>query len=351
MNNDDQLIIRWPDGTKEVVSKTPRKKSLLKTIAHITLPLLILSGGGLLTHSIHRFLKPTSAYTTTFQENKNNKIAYSQKKKDTTLLKENGTTPLQALYKHHGIDKELERQMKRLTQQPKNKATIEDILTQATKYDDYFEKASQLTGLDKNLIKAYITTESGHKNFSPYSMSKSGAVGPAQMMEKAARESGLKIIKNKKGQIVYDQRRDPEAIISSAEYLKKYMNGDIILGLACYNAGPGTVEKLIKKKQSDVFAKLFKSGETREYVLKALSRMEVLKNPGAYGLNIGKKPLHSDMRKNARLHTLKKGETIHNLTRTYPNTTFDAIKKSNPAIVNYDHLPHGIKVYVPICQR
>lgn len=254
--------------------------------------------------------------------------------------------------KYHGVDKEIDRNVRSLTKKAVNKVTMEEILTEATKYEDYFKKASELTGLDKHLIKAYIMAESGHKWFAINSRSTTGAVGPAQMFPAAARESGLKIIKTKRGEILYDERRDPEkAIIGSAKYLKKNIfNGDIILGLARYNAGPGIVKYRIREKKTKVFTKLFRRGETREYIVRVLSRMKIAKDPEKYGLKVGKKPLYSDIRKDAEMHTIKEGETLYRLAKKY-NTTLDLIKKSNPALINLHRVPVGIDVYMPVVKN
>lgn len=268
-------------------------------------------------------------------------------------LKAEKSRTIEDLCNYHGIEEELERNVGMLTNL--YKPTIEKIFTQATKYEDYFEEAARITGLDKEFIKAYISTESGHTHFSKNALSPSGAVGPAQIMEETAKFLNLKIIKNKKGKILYDERRDPEkSIIASAHFIKEWIDvhkGDLILGLAAYNSGPTRVESLIKKKRTDKFKQLFRAGETRQYIIKVLSRMEALKYSNKYGLNIDKEPLYSSLRTNAKTHVLKTGETVYSLTRTYPYTTLDAIKKANPAILNFNDVPSGMKLYIPVVRK
>lgn len=315
----DYLTIKRPNR------RIPRK------IAGIALPLLF-------------FLTSLGVCPTVYNQPTSNIIfagtAHAKEKKKTESLED--------WIKYHGVGKEIDRNVRSLTKKAVNKVTMEQILTEATRYDDYFEKAAEIVNLDKNLIKAYIMAESGHKWFAINSRSTTGAVGPAQMFPPAAREVGLKIIKTERGEMLYDERRDPEkAIIGSAKYLKKNIfNDDIILGLARYNAGPGMVRYRIKKKGTKVFTKLFRRGETRNYISRVLSRMKIVEDPKKYGLKVGKKPLYSDIRKDAEMHTIKEGETLYSLTKEY-NTTLDLIRKSNPALINLNRVPVGIDVYMP----
>ncbi len=156
------------------------------------------------------------------------------------------------------------------------------------------------------------------------------------------------LIRNKNGEILYDERRDIEkAIIGSAIFIEPYVKQyDTILGLASYNAGPKAVESRIEKKKTNVFAKLFQRWETEYYTINVLSRMHILRNPEDYQLKIEKKPLHSEMRKNSKIHTMKKGETINTLLMKYETSKY-LIEKSNPAIIDINKIPAGIDVYVP----
>jgi len=106
------------------------------------------------------------------------------------------------------------------------------------------------------------------------------------------------------------------------------------------------VQERIEKKKTDVFAKLFHQWETEYYAINVLSRMHILKNPENYPLKIEKKPLHSELRKNAKMHTMKKGETIYTLLKKYETSKY-LIERSNPAIIDINKIPAGIDVYVP----
>jgi hypothetical protein len=312
-----------------------KKRSIVKKIAIAALPLAF--AGMLLTSPS----KITLLYKNFFVKN------YKQLE-ETRFTGRFKIDPLKVLCSYHEIDEKIEKNIVDLTTIPGLKITLESILSEATKYDNYFEEAARLTGLDKNLIKSYIIVESGYTNFSPKAESHKGAIGPAQMLEQAARGGGLKIIKNKNGEILYDERRDIEkAITGSAKFIKLFVEqNDIILGLASYNAGPNAVQGRIQRKKTNVLAKLFSKWETEYYTINVLSRMYILKNPEGYSLNIENRPSHSEMRKNAKIHTMKKGETINTLLMKYDTSKY-LIEKSNPAIVDLNKIPTGINVYVP----
>ncbi len=86
--------------------------------------------------------------------------------------------------------------------------------------------------LDPALIKAIIEVESGGR---PNARSPKGAVGLMQLMPQTATEMGVR-----------DRSDSRENIRGGTGYFKsllKKFNGDIVLALAAYNAGPASVEK------------------------------------------------------------------------------------------------------------
>jgi soluble lytic murein transglycosylase-like protein len=87
-------------------------------------------------------------------------------------------------------------------------------------------------GVNEKLVKALIRQESG---FNPTIESKAGAVGLMQLMPATAESMGV------------TDRKDPvQNVEGGVKYLKSLMkkyNGNLILSLAAYNAGPGAVDK------------------------------------------------------------------------------------------------------------
>lgn len=122
-------------------------------------------------------------------------------------------------------------------------------------YDHHIEAASAAHDVPVALIKAVIYTES---KFKPRARSRVGALGLMQIMPRTARSLGIK------------NAYDPEQnILGGTLYLRRlmdYFDGDIVLVIASYNAGPGAVMKHGRRIPPYT--------QTRRYVKRVLEHIE-----------------------------------------------------------------------------
>ena len=135
-------------------------------------------------------------------------------------------------------------------------------------------------GLPKELFYLAMI-ESGFNN---RAYSRASATGTWQFMAATARLYGLKV------NYWMDERRDPvKSTVAAAKYLKDLYTefGDWYLAIASYNAGPGRVNRAIRRLKTRDFWKIAESryikGETKNYVPKMLAALHIGTNPEKYG--------------------------------------------------------------------
>lgn len=123
------------------------------------------------------------------------------------------------------------------------------------------------------LILAFVKTES---SFNPKAVSWVGAAGLTQLMPATARELGLKVPKyrdRKKPKVDsqvderFDPRKNLEAGVKYLSQMLKRYDGNYVLAVAAYNAGPGNVKKNVPLID-----------ETEKHVGKVLNRYYSYKN-------------------------------------------------------------------------
>ena len=105
-------------------------------------------------------------------------------------------------------------------------------INRLNKFDSIIDKASKSYGIDKNLIRSVILTESAAN---PKAMSSANAKGLMQLIDSTASDMNVENIWNPE-----------DNVFGGTKYLSKMLDqfdGDLEKSLAAYNAGPGNVKK------------------------------------------------------------------------------------------------------------
>jgi membrane-bound lytic murein transglycosylase D len=158
----------------------------------------------------------------------------------------------------------------------KNSRLMEQIKARSTSPFATMDAVFSKYNLPKEL--KYLAVIESH--LKPRAVSHAGAVGTWQFMAVTARSFSLKVTAK------YDERTNMyKSTVAAAKYLSYLhdMYGDWLLVIAAYNAGPGNVNKAIKRSGSRNFWKLqhFLPAETRGHVKKFISTQYYFEGKGS----------------------------------------------------------------------
>ena len=147
-------------------------------------------------------------------------------------------------------------------------------------YSEQIRREAGRYGLDPNLVKAVIATES---NFNPWAVSPKGARGLMQLMPSTAVRFGVKN--------VHDPSQNIQGGVQYLRHLLDLFGGDLVLALAAYNAGERVVQQL---------GRVPNYRETRDYVDRVLARYGRRQTAGAARSGVGKRDSAADRRARPR---------------------------------------------------
>ena len=130
-----------------------------------------------------------------------------------------------------------------------------------SEYDGLITEMSAKYGVDSNLVKSVMKSES---NFRPNAISSAGAMGLMQLMPGTAGDMGVTD--------PYDPEQNIEGGVKYLARMLRRFDGDVALALAAYNCGPNRVENLGVQSSADTeqFSRL--ASNVQRYALRVLER-------------------------------------------------------------------------------
>jgi len=125
--------------------------------------------------------------------------------------------------------------------------------------------------------------------YDPFAYSGVGAAGLWQLMPRTGADLGLK------QDWWFDGRRSirpsTDAALNYLQYLQQFFSGNWIFAIASYDAGEGTISRLIKAASPNVsFWDLPVPRETQVYVPRLLALAEIIQNPQRYKISLPEIP-------------------------------------------------------------
>ncbi len=161
---------------------------------------------------------------------------------------------------------------------------LERVFTRAQRYLPHITDELEKRDLPLEIALLPIVESA----YDPFAYSHGRASGLWQMVPGTGRQFGVR------QNWWYDGRRDvvdsTNGALDYLDYLHDLMDGDWLLAIASYNTGQGNILKAVKRnrarsKPTD-FWNLSVSRETSSYVPKLMALVEIVRDPGAFGLTL-----------------------------------------------------------------
>lgn len=156
------------------------------------------------------------------------------------------------------------------------------MLKRSGRYFPMIEPILKANGIPDDL-KYLMVIES---NLDPKALSSAGAAGLWQFTKAAAKDYGLEIRDG------VDERYNIEKETQAAcRFLKRAYEkyGDWMTVAACYNAGPGGINKRLEEQRQDSAMDLWLVEETARYMYRILACKMMFEDPSAFGFEISEK--------------------------------------------------------------
>ena len=135
-----------------------------------------------------------------------------------------------------------------------------------TPYDDEVEAAARRSGLSTSLLYAVLRQESLYQ---PWAVSSAGAVGLMQLLPSTARITAKREgLPRPTHETLLEPAKNLPLGAATLEELVQRFDGQVLLALAGYNAGPGAARRWLPSRalEADVWVENRPSTETRAYV-------------------------------------------------------------------------------------